>query len=687
MTAPATASPLGTWTYEYDYANRLIAQTDARGFKTALTYDAASRLKERRIVSPVVPDPVLTTNTYDEALTNYYNVGRLTKSVNASATRSYLYGGNGDVAQERVDDASGSHITSNLRWNNSAIVSKVYYPGPVEIGNNTNRWTYDGAGRLKSIPGVIANQTYEADGQTASITYANGVTTTFSYSSTRRWLMRIVTKTAANAVLLDNSYTRDLAGRITAIDGVAAQDDWGYGYDDLDRLTLASNAGDAALSETFAYALNDNMLSRTRMPGAYTYPSGTSARPHAPLSVGARSYAYDANGNTTNDGQRSYVWTPDNRLASLVMGGQTTTFAYGPDGARVKKISSLGTTRYFGAEAEEKGGVFTRYPHMDVMLQGSAVSFLHRDHLATVKMVTNMSGAVTERTGYAAYGEPKPTTSLPKGFIGERPDPETGLLYLNARYYDPALGRFISPDDWDPTLAGVGTNRYAYAGNDPVGKSDPNGHNWFTDAWSSFTSWASGGGAGSGNTNNSSNSNNSSTSSNQTKPPPSTYLSSSLDGLKRAKKDVNDLAKKLKTDPLGAMSDIADVADGIPAGVVVAAPARLTARAVTSSTKNARLVGAAGEKVVRETYDIGEKTVIKVGEKVRIPDGLTKVAVSEVKNVSRLSATSQISDYARFAADTGRSFDTYVRESTRLTSTIQKMEQMNQITIIRVPGL
>jgi RHS repeat-associated protein len=484
----ASDPDLGTWTYEYDYANRLIAQTDARGFKTALTYDAASRLKERRIVSPVVPDPVLTTNTYDEALTNYYNVGRLTKSVNASATRSYLYGGNGDVAQERVDDASGSHITSNLRWNNSAIVSKVYYPGPVEIGNNTNRWTYDGAGRLKSIPGVIANQTYEADGQTASITYANGVTTTFSYSSTRRWLMRIVTKTAANAVLLDNSYTRDLAGRITAIDGVAAQDDWGYGYDDLDRLTLASNAGDAALSETFAYALNDNMLSRTRMPGAYTYPSGTSARPHAPLSVGARSYAYDANGNTTNDGQRSYVWTPDNRLASLVMGGQTTTFAYGPDGARVKKISSLGTTRYFGAEAEEKGGVFTRYPHMDVMLQGSAVSFLHRDHLATVKMVTNMSGAVTERTGYAAYGEPKPTTSLPRGFIGERPDPETGLLYLNARYYDPALGRFISPDDWDPTKPGVGTNRYAYAGNDPVNKADPNGHNWFTDAVSAVAS-------------------------------------------------------------------------------------------------------------------------------------------------------------------------------------------------------
>ena len=38
-----------------------------------------------------------------------------------------------------------------------------------------------------------------------------------------------------------------------------------------------------------------------------------------------------------------------------------------------------------------------------------------------------------------------------KGFIGERDDPETGLNYLHARYYDPALGRFISPDPWDPT--------------------------------------------------------------------------------------------------------------------------------------------------------------------------------------------------------------------------------------------
>ncbi|MGH6924048.1 MAG: alpha/beta fold hydrolase [Propylenella sp.] len=65
---------------------------------------------------------------------------------------------------------------------------------------------------------------------------------------------------------------------------------------------------------------------------------------------------------------------------------------------------------------------------------------------------------------------------MAKGYICERRDPETGLLYLNARYMDPVLGRFLSPDDWDPTQPGVGTNRYAYAENDPINKSDPNGH-------------------------------------------------------------------------------------------------------------------------------------------------------------------------------------------------------------------
>ena len=68
--------------------------------------------------------------------------------------------------------------------------------------------------------------------------------------------------------------------------------------------------------------------------------------------------------------------------------------------------------------------------------------------------------------------------SIPEehSFIGERFDASTGLLFLNARYYDPDLGRFIQPDWWEVRQSGVGTNRYAYSFKDPVNLSDRNGH-------------------------------------------------------------------------------------------------------------------------------------------------------------------------------------------------------------------
>jgi RHS repeat-associated protein len=70
---------------------------------------------------------------------------------------------------------------------------------------------------------------------------------------------------------------------------------------------------------------------------------------------------------------------------------------------------------------------------------------------------------------------PPNAASERQGFIGERHDDLTGLLYLNARYYDPVVARFLSADTLDPNVPGVGTNRYAYSSNDPVNRSDRNG--------------------------------------------------------------------------------------------------------------------------------------------------------------------------------------------------------------------
>jgi RHS repeat-associated protein len=165
-------------------------------------------------------------------------------------------------------------------------------------------------------------------------------------------------------------------------------------------------------------------------------------------------------------------------------------FVYGPDPSaesqRLKMVSGGGTTLYLGADIElAPSGTWIKYPHPDAVIVGSGgtadTSWLTRDHLQSVRLRTDASGALFQALRYQPYGTraasaPQPQISVSKGYIGGRFTYATGLLFLNARYMDPALGRFISPDWWDPTEPGVGTNRYAYALNDPINQGDPNRH-------------------------------------------------------------------------------------------------------------------------------------------------------------------------------------------------------------------
>ncbi|MBK8458230.1 MAG: hypothetical protein IPL47_14940 [Phyllobacteriaceae bacterium] len=479
----ASDPDLGTWTYAYDNADRMIRQSDARGVVTTMSYDQLGRPLARRIAAPVVADPALMTNIYDEARPGAFNIGRLTSSSNAAASHAIDYHPSG-AEKKRVATIAGLvHETTHGEDAGRANLWTCYAPSPVCAGTAGQPWQYNAAGLLRSIPGLVTSIDYEADGQTRRIVYANGAATDFAYSPQRRWPMRVRTALAGGQVVFDNAYARDALGRITAIDGIQDAEDWTYVYDGFDRLVSAANAGDPGLSETFAYTLSGNLTGRSRLSGqgAFAYPLGWLARPHAPLALGSRAFAHDLNGNLTSDGLRTLVWDEANRLKRVTMAGVATDFAYGPDGARAMKDSPVSTVRYPAADVEfEKrpsGATFTRYPWMDVRLTGTTPAFLHRDHLASVRAVTDASGAVVEATAYAAYGEKTNAAfAMAKSYIGERYDAETGLMYLNARYYYPVFGRFISPDDLDPVLPGVGTNRYAYADNDPVNKSDPNGH-------------------------------------------------------------------------------------------------------------------------------------------------------------------------------------------------------------------
>jgi len=121
----------------------------------------------------------------------------------------------------------------------------------------------------------------------------------------------------------------------------------------------------------------------------------------------------------------------------------------------------------------------------------SSPSWLLGDHLGSTSMVTDASGVMVNEVRYSAFGETRyqnGTLTTDYLYTGQRQEMEIGLYYYVARWYDPAIGRFIQADSVvpDPTSA-LGFDRYAYVNNNPVKYTDPSGHK--VDAEGSYNPW------------------------------------------------------------------------------------------------------------------------------------------------------------------------------------------------------
>jgi RHS repeat-associated protein len=107
------------------------------------------------------------------------------------------------------------------------------------------------------------------------------------------------------------------------------------------------------------------------------------------------------------------------------------------------------------------------------------VTLVMTDMQGNVLMTKDTEGHILARYTYRPYGvqQSGPTNAGP-GYTGHVHDPATGLVYMQQRYYDPAVGWFISPDPVAPAPGNVFSfNRYAYANNNPIRYVDPDGCN------------------------------------------------------------------------------------------------------------------------------------------------------------------------------------------------------------------
>ena len=110
--------------------------------------------------------------------------------------------------------------------------------------------------------------------------------------------------------------------------------------------------------------------------------------------------------------------------------------------------------------------------------------FYHNDHLGGVNVITDMNGVKVQLNEYDPWGKVSRTegnVDPEKRFTGQILDPESGLYYYGARYYDPELARFISPDPIVPSPGDPQTlNRYSYVRNNPVKYIDPSGMSFWS---------------------------------------------------------------------------------------------------------------------------------------------------------------------------------------------------------------
>jgi RHS repeat-associated protein len=199
---------------------------------------------------------------------------------------------------------------------------------------------------------------------------------------------------------------------------------------------------------------------------------------------GTATLTYDEAGNLTGDGANTYTWNARNQLTGI-SGSVSASFQYDAFGRRISKTINSSTTSYVydGVDAvqEQAGGIVVAN-----MLVGGVDEVLTRtdsagehhllsDGLGSTLALTDSIGTAQTQYTYDPFGSSSQsgaTSGNPSQYTGREND-ETGFYYYRARYYSPALQRFISEDPLG--FASGETNFYGYVGNNPANKVDPSG--------------------------------------------------------------------------------------------------------------------------------------------------------------------------------------------------------------------
>jgi RHS repeat-associated protein len=271
-------------------------------------------------------------------------------------------------------------------------------------------------------------------------------------------------------------------------------------YDNMNRLTSQTPGGTMRFAGTLDEAAtvtiegapttvtSDNRFGGVAQVGAGTTQVVVKAKDYAgnertntyevSVSGSSKTFTFDANGNMTGDGTRTFEWDAENRLKAVVVGTQRTEFTYDGEYRRVRILEEQGAQtvsdkRFVwcgGSLCEERdgsGAVRANFFNQG-LIAGSTIYYYVNDHLGSVRELTDNSGAVRARYDYDAFGKATKVSGdqeSPFTFSGQYAHTSTGLNLAVYRVYDPSLGRWMSED---PIGLADGWNLYWYVRNSPL---------------------------------------------------------------------------------------------------------------------------------------------------------------------------------------------------------------------------
>jgi RHS repeat-associated protein len=479
--------------FTYDPLGHVLSQTRA-GTTMGFVYDAVGNRTQKTDYKGQVTDYAydnlnrLTTITYNgmpstQATYSYDDLSRLVSAVNGAGTVGFTYDNRNRFKTET--DVFGHIVEYGYDANGNRTQLKL--DGNVQTG-----YAYDVSNRLTTLTDEASQNfafSYDNANKLTSRVMPNGITTTSDYDGMSR-LTRLK-DVNTTATLFDLQYAYNAANQISQITDLTETRN--FGYDNVDRLT--SQTGSIFGNESYSF---DAVGNRTASHRSATY----GYQPFNRLtSTATATYGYDANGATVSKSESgtnwTYTWDFENRMVSAGNGLSQANYVYDALGRRVSRSSGAQTTNfsYDGQDVlmdnDSVSGV-TKYQNgfgIDNKLKqtaGSIASYFLADHLGSTNALTDASGIVTASNSYDSFGNATNTSfSSRYQFTGRELDSFSGLQFNRARWYDPAIGRFISEDPVG--FEGRSINLFAYVKNiplrstDPYGLADNDSNFWFGD--------------------------------------------------------------------------------------------------------------------------------------------------------------------------------------------------------------